>query len=251
MKKQDNRKIDNLNIDKRSFFLGSASLLLAAGTASAQTPAPATDLLPSVSPQYIVTYFEVAPASAAATAKLARDYRVAARNESGTNGTAPFELFQGAYLPYHFAIIGQWKDTQAFATHRDGAAMKTFRGALASHLIAPYDERRHHALDVGQAAPRKSGLVTITHVDIIPTYREPGIESVKTIASQSRTEAGCLRFDALTQSVRPNHMTMVQAWHDDAAYRRYIVSALSKAFRDSLLVRSGSLYDERYYRPLA
>jgi quinol monooxygenase YgiN len=251
MKKQDNRKIDNLNIDKRSFFLGSASLLLAAGTASAQTAAPATDPLPSVSPQYIVTYFEVAPASAAAAAKLSRDYRAAARNESGTNGTAPFELFQGACLPYHFSIIGQWKDTQAFATHRDGAAMKTFRGALASHLIAPYDERRHHALDVGQAAPRKSGLVTITHVDIIPTYREPGIESVKTIASQSRTEAGCLRFDALTQSVRPNHMTMVQAWHDDAAYRRYIVSALSKAFRDSLLVRSGSLYDERYYRPLA
>jgi quinol monooxygenase YgiN len=236
-------------IDKRAFCLGSASLLFATASASAQTPAPLPPApLPSVSPQYIVTYFEVAPATAAATAKLARTYRATTVKE---NGTAPFELFQGAYLPYHFAMTGQWSDTGAFTAHSEGAAMKSFRAALAPHLIAPYDERRHHALDVGKTAVAKDGLVTITHVDIIPTYREPGIESVKTIAAQSRGGPGCLRFDALTQSARPNHMTVVQAWRDDAAYRRYIVSPLSKSFRESLLVRSGSLYDERYYRPLA
>lgn len=230
-------------IDKRTFCLGSASLLFATANASAQTPAP----LPSVSPQYIVTYFEVAPAAAAAVAKLARSYRAATAKEAGT---APFELFQGIYLPYHFAMTGQWSDTNAFIAHSEGAAMKAFRAALAPHLIAPYDERRHHALDVGKAASN-GGLVSITHVDIIPTYRDAGIASVKTIASESRGEPGCLRFDALTQSSRPNHMTLVQAWRDDAAYRRYIVSPLCKTFRESLLVRSGSLYDERYYRPLA
>jgi quinol monooxygenase YgiN len=245
--KADTLKIDTLKIDKRSFCLGAASLVMAAGSAAAQTKAPAADALPSVSPQYIVTYFEVAPASAAGAARLSRSYRAATAKETGR---APFELFQGAYLPYHFATIGRWQDTNAFVAHSEGTAMKTFRAALAPHLISPYDERRHHALEVGQSSG-KSSLVTITHVDIIPTYREPGIESVKKIASQSRTQAGCTRFDALTQSARPNHMTVVQAWRDDASYRRYIVSMLSKAFRDSLLVRSGSLYDERYYRPLA
>lgn len=236
----------NFNIDKRSFLFGSASLLLA-GSASAQTPAPAAPS-PSVSPQYIVTYFEVAPAAAAAAAKLARAYRAAAAKE---NGTTSLDVFQGAYLPYHFAMVGQWSDTAAFVTHSEGAAMKTFRSQLTPHLIAPYDERRHHALEVGKSAAAKSGLITVTHVDLIPPGRDAGIESVKTIASQSRAEAGCVRFDALTQSNRPNHMTLVQVWRDDAAYRRYIVSPLSKAFRESLTPRSGSLYDERYYRPIA
>lgn len=258
MKKPQNKQTDPFVVNKRSLVLGSATLLFAASTASAQnlTPAlapattPAADPLPSVSPQYVVTYFEVAPGSAPAAVKLARGYRATARRETGVNGAVPFNLFQGAYLPYHFAVIGRWKDTEAFLAHSNGAAMKTFRAALAPHLISPYDERRHHGLEVGQTAAGKSGLVTITHVDIIPTYREPGIESVKAIASQSRAEPGCLRFDALTQSARPNHMTVVQAWSDDAAYRRYIVTALSKTFRESLLVRSGSLYDERHYRPL-
>ncbi len=235
----------NSTIDKRSFCFGSAGLLLAASTASAQTPT--ADPLPSVSPQYVVTYFEVAPAAAAPVARLARDYRAAAARETGA---APFDLFQGAYLPYHFACVGQWSDTKAFTTHSEGAAAKAFRTALANVLIAPYDERRHHALEMGQAGPAKGGIVTITHVDIIPTHRDTGIASVKTITAESRGLPGCLRFDALTQTARPNHMTIVQAWRDDAAYRRYIVSSLSKAFRESLLVRSGSLYDERYYRPL-
>jgi quinol monooxygenase YgiN len=225
----------NFTIDKRSFCLGALSLgsasLLAAGPASAQTPAPAAPL-PSVSPQYIVTYFEVAPAATAAAAKLVRAYRAGTRNETGA---APLGVFQGAYLPYHFAMVGQWIDTKAFAAHSEGAAMTAFRRALTPHLIAPYDERRHHALDVGQALASRAGLVTITHVDIIPTFREPGIESVKMIASQSRGELGCVRFDALTQSARPNHMTVVQAWKGDAAYRRYIVSPLSKSFRRAIL----------------
>jgi quinol monooxygenase YgiN len=234
-------------IDKRAFCLGSASVLLAAATASAQTPAPSPPAPPpNVSPQYVVTYFEVAPASVAATAKLVRDYRAAALKETGALG-----IFQGAYLPYHFAMTGQWSDTSAFNAHSEGAAMKVFRAALTPHLIAAYDERRHHALEVGKTAAGKIGLVTLTHVDLIPPGRDAGTESVKMVASQSRAVPGCVRFDALTQSNRPNHMTLVQAWRDDAAYRRYIVSPVSKTFRESLLPRSGSLYDERYYRPLA
>ncbi len=244
--KNQNNKANTFTIDKRSLLLGSASLLFAAGSASAQItpPAPA---LPSVSPQYVVTYFEVAPAFAAAAAKIARDYRAATRKE---NGVTALDLYQGAYLPYHFAMTGQWSDTAAFNAHSEGAALKTFRTSLTPHLIAAYDERRHHALEVGKTAAAKSGLVTLTHVDLIPSGRDAGIESVKMIASQSRAEPGCVRFDALTQSNRPNHMTLVQSWRDDAAYRRYIVSAPCKAFRESLLARSGSPYDERSYRPL-
>jgi quinol monooxygenase YgiN len=234
----------NITIDKRSFCFGSASLLLAGGSASAQapaTPAPATP--PSVSPQYVVSYFEVAPASVAAVSRLVRAYLAAVREDK----TVSVGAFRGAFLPYHFAIVGHWSDTAAFAAHGEGAAAKAFRGALATHLIAPYDERRHYALEVGKTAPARSGLITITHVDLIQAHLQAGVESVKAIATQSRVLPGCLRFDVLTQNNRANHMTVVQAWRDVGVHRGYIVSALSKNFRNSLLERSGSLYDERYY----
>jgi quinol monooxygenase YgiN len=231
-------------IDKRSFCLGSTSLLLAGGSASAQAPAtPAPTTPPSRSPQYVVSYFEVAPASVAAVSRLVRAYCAAVREDK----TASIGAFQGAFLPYHFAIVGHWSDTAAFAAHDEGAAANAFRGALAAHLIAPYDERRHYALEVGKTAPARSGLITITHVDLIQAQLQAGVESVKAVATQSRDVPGCLRFDVLTQNNRANHMTLIQAWRDARAHRRYIVSALSKNFRNSLLERSGSLFDERYY----
>jgi quinol monooxygenase YgiN len=238
----------NIAIDKRGFCLGSASLLLAGGSASAQAPATsapasAPTTPQSVSPQYVVSYFEVAPASVPAVSRLVRAYLAAVREDK----TVSLGAFRGAFLPYHFAIVGHWSDTVAFAAHGDGAAAKAFRGALATHLIAPYDERRHYALEVGKTAPARSGLITITHVDLIQAHLQAGVEAVKAIATQSRVIPGCLRFDVLTQNNRVNHMTVVQAWRDVGAHRRYIVSALSKNFRNSLLARSGSLYDERYY----
>jgi quinol monooxygenase YgiN len=212
-------------------------------TPRAPQPAP----LPDVAPQYVVSYIETAPNAAAAASKLARIYRDATRNE---RGVVQFEVFQRLHTPHHFAIVGAWTDTKAFLAQAEAAHTKAFRAALAEHLAAPYDERRHHALNVGPAVAAGSGLVVVTHVDIIPTFRDEGIASVRELAERSRGTPGNLRFDALTQSNRPNHMTLVEVWRDEAAYHRHLVSTHVRAFREGLLPRSGSLYDERLYRAL-
>jgi quinol monooxygenase YgiN len=223
-----------------------AAGVLLAGVALAQAPAQPPPL-PDVAPQFVVSYIEVAPRSADAAAKLLRDYQAATRKESGI---VQFEAFQRVHFPHHFAIVAQWKDTRDFLGHGEAAHRQAFRGALASHLIAPYDERRHHGLNVGTRTDAGAGLVAVTHVDIIPPERDNGIAAVKTLADQSRGTPGNVRYDALTQSNRPNHMTLVEVWRDEAAYHTHLATAHMKAFRDSLLPRSGSLYDERLYRAL-
>jgi quinol monooxygenase YgiN len=233
---------------QRGNAMHAASLILAAATlaaapALAQTP-PAP--LPDVAPQYVVTYIEVAPKSADAAAALTRAYRDASRKE----GAGQFDVYQRLNAPHHFAIVEQWKDTAAFMAHAEAAHTKRFRDGLAAHRIAPYDERRHHTLSAGAPADASDGLVAVTHVDIIPTERDAGIASVKALAEQSRGTPGNLRYDALTQSNRPNHMTLVEVWRDQDAYQAHLVAAHMKAFRDSLLPRSGSLYDERLYKAL-
>ena len=57
-----------------------------------------------------------------------------------------------------------------------------------------------------------------------------------------------IRFDVLTQSSRPNHMTVVETWDDADAQAAHSAQAHSKTFRAAIINLSGSLYDERLYR---
>src|SRR5690606_18307850 len=146
-------------------------------------------------------------AEAAVTA--ARVYRDAARKDPGA---VQFEVFQRIHAPHHFAIVAQWKETRDFLAHSEAAHTRAFRSALADELIAPYDERRHHALNTGPLVPTGSGLVAITHVDIIPPAKDEGVAAAQALGAKSRGSAGNVRYDVLTQSNRPNHMTLVEVW---------------------------------------
>jgi quinol monooxygenase YgiN len=93
-------------------------------------------------------------------------------------------------------------------------------------------------------------LVVLTHVDLIPTFKDAGVAKVKEFAEASRGSDGNLRFDVLTQANRPNHLTVVESWSNAAAKEAHISSSLARAFRQSLMPMSGSLYDEREYHAL-
>jgi quinol monooxygenase YgiN len=223
-------------------------LVAVSSPALSQSPAPAQPApAQAYTPQYVVTYIEVTPKSADKTAALLAKYRLSSQKAAGAK---LFEVFRRVGSPGQFAIVSTWEDTKAYAAHRDSSLATAFRDAIAPNLIAAYDERPHHALNVGKLVAAGHGLVTITHVDIIPTGLRPGIQAVKDLADKGRTAPGNVRFDALTQTSRPNHMTLVQVWKDMKAYEADIVSADVISFRKSLFPRSGSPYDERLYTTL-
>ena len=248
-------------VDRRQILVGAAGAagMLAAEAVAQTSPAPAT--APPESP-YAVTYIEVEPARADASRRLLARYQEALKdNALKDKGALEFAVFEQIGRPNHFAIVEQWPSAKAREDNAASAASREFRTALAPLLIAPYDERPHFALSIGalSTGPQSTGtgaatpaavptaVYVVTHVDIVPPKREEGVAEVRKLAEASRGAAGNVRFDALVQASRLNHLTLVEAWTDAPAREAHSATNLTRSFRTVLGPMSGALYDERLY----
>ena len=201
---------------------------------------------------YVVTYVEAVPTYTGQVRNLMRDLVKASRKDPGH---IRMELLQRIGQPDQFVILEAWKDKEAHAAHLEAAHTKGFREKLQPLLRGPYDERPHTNLSAGTARvalgggdARSSAIFCVTHVDIVPKEKDTGVAMVKQLAETSRKDGGNLRFDALTQNNRPNHMTVVEIWADKKSLEEHGITAHKKQFREKLMPLSGSLYDERLYR---
>lgn len=196
---------------------------------------------------YVVAYLEVVPAAATEVRGLLAAFRDAGRR---ADGNLRFDALHRSERPNHFAIVEAWTTGVAYEAHARAAQTRNFRERLERSLITAYDERPHIALSVGPAPAAPAGMDAVwvvTHVDVVPTFKDQGIGLVTQLAEAGRKDPGNLRFDALTQSSRHNHMTVVETWQDRQAFDAHVVAAHVKAFREALTPMSGSLYDERLY----
>ena len=231
-------------------------------------------------PFYIVTYIEADPSEAAEAKKLISEHSAASKKDAGN---LRYEALQRIGRKNHFIILEAWSDQAARDAHAKAAHTLAFRKALQPLLYSPFDERAHVALIAGDPSkepkPGKRAVYVLTHVDIIPPEQFPpckrqvnetgpcGNALVTQLVAAGRKGDGNLRFDALTQANRPNHMEVVEVWKSSAAQRRHTVSKAVKDFRDELsgippgsgLTRdptvllnplTGSLYDERLYKSI-
>jgi quinol monooxygenase YgiN len=239
-------------VDRRQVIMGAAGTagLLVTAAVAQTSPAPAAP--PPESP-YAVTYIEVEPVQADAARRLLARYREALKdNIPKDGGVLELAVFEQIGRPNHFAIVERWPSAKAREDNAASAPRQAFRSALTPLLIAPYDERPHFALSVasppsGASPATPAGVFVITHVDLVPPKREDGVAAVRTLAERSAGAAGNLRFDALVQASRPNHLTLVEGWTDAAAQEAHSASDAARSFRTTLGPMSGALYDERLY----
>lgn len=228
-------------------------------------------------PFYIVTYVEVDPSAAAKARALIRKHSADSRKDAGS---LRYQALERIGRNNHFIIMEIWSDPEARNAHAKAPHTLAFRKALQPLLYSPFDERAHVGLVAADPskAPKagKNAVYVVTHVDIIPTEQIPpckrqvneagpcGIALVKNLVVAGRNDAGNLRFDALTQANRPNHMKVVEVWKSAKDQRKHTVSKAVKDFRDQLSAiapgsggpsdptvllnpLTGSLYDERLY----
>jgi quinol monooxygenase YgiN len=199
-------------------------------------------------PLHVVTYVEVAPASAKDAATLLRQYRDAGRKEAGNERA---EVAQEIGRKNRFVILEIWKDQAAFDAHGKAAATAQFRDKLKTIAAAPYDERVHGAFAVAaNAVPVKGAVYVVSHVDVPPPRKDDVIAALNPLADASRKSDGNVRFEVVQQTSRPNHFTVIEAWKGDKAYDARTTAAPQKQFRDKLGPMLGALYDERLYRAL-
>jgi quinol monooxygenase YgiN len=247
--------------------------LVAASPAPAQVKLANGTLLPE-KPFFIVTYVEAGPAEAQKAAALIKKQAAAARQAAGN---IQAEALQENGRRNHFVLLEVWQDRAARDAHAKSAGTAAFRKALQPLLHSPYDERPHAPLAAAGGGQGERGSVyVVTHVDIIPTEQFPpckrqvsesgpcGIGLVEKLAADSRKHAGNIRFDALTQANRPNHMTVVEVWRSAKDQEAHTMHPETRALRDSLAgvapgsgvaadplfvinPLSGSLYDEQLY----
>jgi quinol monooxygenase YgiN len=198
---------------------------------------------------YIVTYFEVNPIERGKAVKLMRTLAKASRKDAGN---LRFEVLQRIGQPDQFAILEAWKDKDAQAAHAGAVHTKQFRDQLAELQRGAYDERPHTALEVGEVAAKagRNALYAITHVDIVPKDKDAGVALTKDLAAAGRAAKGNIRFEALTQDSRTNHMTVVEIWRGRRAMEAQSASPGMKEYREKVSPMSGSLYDERLYHSL-
>jgi quinol monooxygenase YgiN len=196
-------------------------------------------------PTYVVTYIEVAPRAVAETRGLIATHCTDARKAPGL---LEMDALQRLGRANHFAILERWQSAKARDEYAATDTAKSFVAGLGPVLIAGYDERLHVPLTVGASEATLSGsLVALTHVDLIPTFKDVGVAKVKEFAEASRGSDGNLRFDVLTKASRANHMTVIESWSNAAAKEAHISSNVARTFRQNLMPMSGSLYDEREY----
>jgi quinol monooxygenase YgiN len=198
---------------------------------------------------YIVTYFEVNPAAKDKAAGLLRQLAKASRKDAGN---LRFEVLQRLGQGDQFAILEAWKDKDAHGAHSAEAHTKQFRDKVSGLLRSAYDERPHTALEVGEV-PAKAGkgaVFAITHVDIVPKEKDAGVALTKAMVAEGRKAKGNIRFEALTQDSRTNHMTVTEIWASRGAMEAQSATAGMKQYREKLSPMSGSLYDERLYKSL-
>jgi quinol monooxygenase YgiN len=199
-------------------------------------------------PTYVVTYIEAAPKAATEARELIVARCAGVRKAAGLTR---IEAFARTGYASQLAILEQWQSAKAREDYVATDDAKNFLARLSPLMVAGYDERIHIPLTVGASKPpTPDTVVALTHVDLIPTFKDAGIPKVKEFAEQSRATRGNLRFDVLTQVSRPNHMTVVESWSTMAAKDAHIAEPFVKSFRESLMPMSGSLYDERVYSPL-
>jgi quinol monooxygenase YgiN len=235
----------------------------------------------SDSPAWIVTYIEVAADVVDEAEALIKAQTSTSKAEKGN---LRFEGLQRISRRNHFVILEAWTDPDARARHAAAAHTQSFRKALQPMLYAPYDERPHVGLTATAPDSIPSGnsatIYVITHADIIPPEqftpcnRRPdpngpcGNDLLIKLARNSRTQAGNIRFDVLTQSNRPNHMTVVEMWDSAGSQAAHQMHSDKKGFRDELSgieagsgvnsdpqfvlnMMTGSLWDERLYRMIS
>lgn len=197
---------------------------------------------------FTVTYVEVVPPSAAQGATLLKHYRDGSLKD---DGSLRLEVLQRRDRPTQLTVLAAWTDQDAFEAHLGRAPVVQLNQELTPILAAPNDTRQHGGLTVADArAARSLSITVVTHVDVVPQYKDDAVVALQQLAEDSRGHSGNLRFDVWQQTNRPNHFTVVEGWSSRRTFDAHAMAEQTTGFRANLAVMAGALYDERQYRSL-
>ncbi len=197
----------------------------------------------SPEPRLVVLYVEAPPARAAAVAGALKAYA----REARAAGAAAAEALSEDGRPSRMAVIEQWRDLSAAEAERRAKALQ---GRLGAQLQAPIDDRLSDPiipLDL-KAAPAGAFHV-LMHIDVVPDGAAMARQALVAQKASVMAAPGALAFEAATQTGRPNHFAVHEAWKTRATYEAYAASPAGQALRGAFGPSRGAPFDDRFYGP--
>jgi quinol monooxygenase YgiN len=97
---------------------------------------------------------------------------------------------------------------------------------------------------------KEKELYVVTHIDVTPNYAAETAKQVAQLAVDSRKDTGCVRFEALRSTERPNHFELVEVWRTRHDFEAHEAQEHTKRFREKIQPGLGSPFDERTYNVL-
>jgi quinol monooxygenase YgiN len=214
-------------------LLGVAFAIVLAGPARAQTPVG-----------YAVTYIEVRASSAPAGREALRAY---AANGHKENGNLLFEALQETGRQTRFAIVEAWDSRDALDKHYHNQNASRILNRLATMRTAPDDRRFYEGLFTGAPGNRAGPVFVMTHVDVMPPYKDACAALLKRMRPESLRDHGNIAYDVLRQDHEPNHFTVAEIWASRQDFEAHVGAPHTMSFRQELLPMTGALYDERVF----
>jgi quinol monooxygenase YgiN len=214
--------------------LGLACLAATAPTAYAQTGTV-----------YTVTMLDVAPASAAESVTLLKQYREAARKQAGNMGV---DVLQESGRPNRFVVYETWTDHAAYDANDKAAPRTELRDKLKPVANAALDRRNYRAISVAPGKTKPGAVYLQVHLDVFPPGLETTLAALKVLTEAARKGEGNLSFDAVQMIRNPqNHHTLYAAFENRKAFDEYDNSRYARHFRDIVGPLMGSPYDDRLF----
>jgi quinol monooxygenase YgiN len=120
--------------------------------------------------------------------------------------------------------------------------MKTILGLFAAMIAIG-------SFAVAQQTTAKT-LYIVTYVDVYPNFAEDAAKLLQQMASDSRKDAGSVRFEVIRDVARANHLAIVEVWQNQKAFDTHVALTRTKEFRTKIQPMLGSPFDERLYNAI-
>ena len=90
-------------------------------------------------------------------------------------------------------------------------------------------------------------LYVVTHVDLMGPFIVDGGKLLSDHATESRRDAGAVRYEIFIEPARKNHLTIVSVWESRDAFEKHSALPHTVKFREKLQPMLGGPLDERLH----
>jgi quinol monooxygenase YgiN len=214
-------------------------------------PAAAQQVIQGVTekdgPIYVTTYVEVIPSTTQTAIAAMKEYRDAARKESGANFV---DVLQETGQLHRFVISEVWSNRAAVAAHNKAPAFAAMSAKLQPIALGPLDERIHQSTyATPPKAPSANDIIVISHCDVAGGNTANLLRAFVSLDEGSLKDPGMVRFEILDEfPAHVNHFRVQEEWTDMAAFEAHNRSAHAQAYRKTIQEWLGTPYDQRIYK---